>query len=855
MSSRVSKDLKQSLGSEDPPGGSPKSNTSKLTEVQMTESNSVILSSSNDGSKPLSETNNFKGSNGALATQDKTTSKNTSLIPESNWTPEEFQKFIVEGDYNFQTSFKKKLLKNKKNSSSASSIDEFISFKDNSEIATQQDETIEKINKVLKIQENQKTLKNSNKNPKKKTNKSNIAKTPIPSNIDSIFNSHKKIDPNNRFDLSFKIFFKNGNYQSPDQLQELFIKFNSNLSSDEDFANLSKIISKIEIGVNPIMVTPPRIAWYDDTEPENNNHAHVTFSLPPEIKDTELINKMKAIFLTSANDFPFYILDDHNNQYQRLTILQINYPSYLNMGYSKSLTNKLLSPYGEIVFESTDESQDSNFADEHTFLGCPRTEEDTKKESFLDIPQPVQLTFFNRCQGRKDLPPFLKRKIQSYFNNLTTQNEIHNSIERNRNNPRNLNRRRDDISISSVFTTTIQDDVNLPSIDRPSGNPSPKKKNRNSFPLENSNITNKALTHPLENSNSDTSNKDPKRKGFLSSIMNNFSTATTQTTTIIEEAITEDSTGSIRQELLQYPNVIKYIFHPTPIWDNNPQLTYDFYIYSIHQRIRQLHPLIIQLRKLSQKQLSHNLQDPEFHNDLNNLSKNYKKLRLRFAKHKSNDIHLTQDQTTESILQYQELFNHSSIMSDPVISSKFKAFTNNINDYLNPQEQQHLTKDFTSKEIYTHLSKLISNGYSSPGYDALTYQAWFKSWSYTNEMILCGISYQPFPPQQIEEAALVIGPTPPPFDNLQLENLHLHNNSQTSTLIQYSSSSSIEPHNIKTLAFADDVIIFNKGERDLQKSFKIINEFSEISNLYMNNSKSKIYLNEYSIPSIQNFVN
>ncbi|KAG0671095.1 hypothetical protein C6P42_003679 [Pichia californica] len=588
----------------------------------MTESNSVILSSSNDGSKPLSETNNFKGSNGALATQDKTTSKNTSLIPESNWTPEEFQKFIVEGDYNFQTSFKKKLLKNKKNSSSASSIDEFISFKDNSEIATQQDETIEKINKVLKIQENQKTLKNSNKNPKKKTNKSNIAKTPIPSNIDSIFNSHKKIDPNNRFDLSFKIFFKNGNYQSPDQLQELFIKFNSNLSSDEDFANLSKIISKIEIGVNPIMVTPPRIAWYDDTEPENNNHAHVTFSLPPEIKDTELINKMKAIFLTSANDFPFYILDDHNNQYQRLTILQINYPSYLNMGYSKSLTNKLLSPYGEIVFESTDESQDSNFAgftlintnkpktrfiifnitnnclppsvnfinrdddpsspeirievhvrsslkfcpfcrslthtfkqcplrsfchqchtDEHTFLGCPRTEEDTKKESFLDIPQPVQLTFFNRCQGRKDLPPFLKRKIQSYFNNLTTQNEIHNSIERNRNNPRNLNRRRDDISISSVFTTTIQDDVNLPSIDRPSGNPSPKKKNRNSFPLENSNITNKALTHPLENSNSDTSNKDPKRKGFLSSIMNNFSTATTQTTTIIEEAITEDSTG------------------------------------------------------------------------------------------------------------------------------------------------------------------------------------------------------------------------------------------------------------------------------------------------------------------------
>jgi hypothetical protein len=49
---------------------------------------------------------------------------------------------------------------------------------------------------------------------------------------------------------------------------------------------------------------------------------------------------------------------------------------------------------------------------------------------------------------------------------------------------------------------------------------------------------------------------------------------------------------------------------------------------------------------------------------------------------------------------------------------------------------------------------------------------------------------------------------------------------------------------VNVLAFADDIIIFNKNETDLLKAMELIHAFSSFSNLQMNESKSVVYSNK-----------
>lgn len=60
---------------------------------------------------------------------------------------------------------------------------------------------------------------------------------------------------------------------------------------------------------------------------------------------------------------------------------------------------------------------------------------------------------------------------------------------------------------------------------------------------------------------------------------------------------------------------------------------------------------------------------------------------------------------------------------------------------------------------------------------------------------------------------------------------------------------------LQVLAFADDIIIFNQDLQDFQHGIAIINLFSRISNLHLNEKKSIIYCHPVNIDTIQNYSN
>ncbi|TID17280.1 hypothetical protein CANINC_004011, partial [Pichia inconspicua] len=103
-------------------------------------------------------------------------------------------------------------------------------------------------------------------------------------------------------------------------------------------------------------------------------------------------------------------------------------------------------------------------------------------------------------------------------------------------------------------------------------------------------------------------------------------------------------------------------------------------------------------------------------------------------------------------------------------------------------------------------------------------------------------------------------PFSPVIFNLALEPL-LRKLQRTLVGINYSPSPP-SPHSqqpqtlqtrIKTLAFADDIILFNDGIEDLQKGLLITSNFSKISHLQLNSKKSCAYVNESSVEFLTNF--
>lgn len=191
----------------------------------------------------------------------------------------------------------------------------------------------------------------------------------------------------------------------------------------------------------------------------------------------------------------------------------------------------------------------------------------------------------------------------------------------------------------------------------------------------------------------------------------------------------------IPSDFHNHPRLINYIFEPTPVWTNNLPLSYDYYLHTIHSRILQLIPIYKVWKKSTSPKNLHPLQDPQYLNDLSNVSENFQKLRLRFAKPNKTEIQLSHQQTEEAIKFYQNLFQKSTTPDNPNFYTTFTNFTRNINEKLTHEEKIILTKDFTENELHYQLSTLVSKGYSSPGKDSICYKDWFIAWKQANPLI------------------------------------------------------------------------------------------------------------------------
>lgn len=145
----------------------------------------------------------------------------------------------------------------------------------------------------------------------------------------------------------------------------------------------------------------------------------------------------------------------------------------------------------------------------------------------------------------------------------------------------------------------------------------------------------------------------------------------------------------------------------------------------------------------NQNQNNHiNLLDPQFQNDMNNISHNFKQLRLRFAKNDKSNIEMSHNDTLSAIESYHSLFSYSNIYEENFhLSAIFDNFTNKFNMRVSAEEQQNLEKEITTSELYSNLKSLISKGSSAPGPDSITYFDWFKSWNYIKDLIYIIANY------------------------------------------------------------------------------------------------------------------
>lgn len=197
---------------------------------------------------------------------------------------------------------------------------------------------------------------------------------------------------------------------------------------------------------------------------------------------------------------------------------------------------------------------------------------------------------------------------------------------------------------------------------------------------------------------------------------------------------TKKHTG-IPKEFSQNKNMMDYIFEPTTIWEDNPSLTYDYYITSIHERTATLSKMMQFLPK--ERQYNH----PNFSTHPNSqyadLSLNYQKLRLRFGKKQQQDAEMPHSTALEANSFYTELFSASNKMEIPEHVAIFEKFIEGINiEKLTVPEKRILATAFTESELLGCLTKLVSNGSSAPGFDAITYREWFLSWAQSKTLVV-----------------------------------------------------------------------------------------------------------------------
>jgi hypothetical protein len=91
--------------------------------------------------------------------------------------------------------------------------------------------------------------------------------------------------------------------------------------------------------------------------------------------------------------------------------------------------------------------------------------------------------------------------------------------------------------------------------------------------------------------------------------------------------------------------------------------------------------------------------DPQFHNIAENLSTNYKRLRLRFGKH-SKEATLDDEAVSRATEFYSSLFSSNDLYSNNSTINKFEEFTEHIKEGLTQEEQASLVEPFTQHELH-----------------------------------------------------------------------------------------------------------------------------------------------------------
>lgn len=188
--------------------------------------------------------------------------------------------------------------------------------------------------------------------------------------------------------------------------------------------------------------------------------------------------------------------------------------------------------------------------------------------------------------------------------------------------------------------------------------------------------------------------------------------------------------SAIPRSIQDSSSMMSFLFSPTPLWADNPSLSYDAYISRIHMR-----------KKLLSKTLSHlpgfNFANATTEQEMSELtpaaSENFRLLRSRF--NRSGQPTIFADNTIkESNAFYDSLFSEQTQHMNH--HEELQSFLKCFPEKLTEEEQDSLTTPLKSEELEKNLSKLVSDGPSAPGWDQITYLQWKQNWKHAKDHIL-----------------------------------------------------------------------------------------------------------------------
>jgi exonuclease III len=199
---------------------------------------------------------------------------------------------------------------------------------------------------------------------------------------------------------------------------------------------------------------------------------------------------------------------------------------------------------------------------------------------------------------------------------------------------------------------------------------------------------------------------------------------------------------AILQYILEHDDFSRYIFSNEDLITTDPSNDYNAYM----QRVGWKTATVLKIMKFlpsyrtKKSAAGFAFTDPQFHNIAENLSTNYKRLRLRFGKH-SKEATLDDETVSRATEFYSSLFSSNELYSNNSTINKFEEFTEHIKEGLTQEEQASLVEPFTQHELHRFLIRLNENGPSSPGTDGITYRDWRNNWTYAVSIITSLANY------------------------------------------------------------------------------------------------------------------